>query len=614
MTPSSDTFSHGDAADYPTATDSEARFSSHFDDAASEGRAPRREYGNRDGNRDNNRGGRFGGDRDRARPRFDRNAPRKSLVEEITDLDQSLLELLAQRTRLVMKTRRPKREGVGSDEIANEKKIRLAFEKAASQYAGDQRLLRQLFSLLQELDIARPYEEEARDAFNLAPQPQPVDINIPAHACRRQSRQWIALAAASGARVQFDGAIIGDALVDLMKSLNQAGAKISWQGSCITCEAGSQLVFNDKAFFAGDDAFNCCLLLFLALPQTGMMKINGGPALKLADLSPLRHFMPALGARIAHIVPKSNGVPLRLESAGIIPENISVPDDLSEEAVSALLLAAPFWKSTSRIDLSACKFKEHVLANVLPIFEQCGAQMAVEENIVTITPVSLSMPEKPMLGMDALLSAYLLAFPAFANGTSRLQGVWNNHADNAEDTLLLLEEAGLAPQITADGISTSYSPARNLAGVQLANVSKNLRPLALALAVRGAVDSGRCDLAGLNECMQIHAEFHHIADAFTQRFGVEIDGDSIIKPEGQPAMPAPWTCPDGVWALAFALASYKRPFPAGLRVSNPTIVNDFMPGFWTFFNALPNPSQRRAPKPRREESTDAPVRRRVKAE
>lgn len=545
---------------------------------------------------------------DSPRPRL-----RRSLVEEIADLDQELLDLLARRSRLVAKTRRPKKEGSGTDEVNNEKKIRLAWERTTTRFSGDQRMLRQLFSLLQELDLTYKKEEETRTDFNLAPQQKPVAVNIAGPGCSRQARIWTALCAAAGAAARISNVVVNDRVIDLVKALNQSGARLSWEADTVVSKEGPGLDFADKVIFAGDDTFNAYLLAFMALPHTGMVKFTGGHQLKLADLTPMRHFLPSLGARVAHMVPKSNGLPLRLESAGMLPDSITVPAELPEEGLTALLLAAPSWGINVRINLGASPHAQAVLQEVLPALKACGADIQHTGDELSVLPGLPSVPENLRLDIDPLLAAYILALPAFAQGRVQLQGRWNSAVPGTADATALLRAAGLSAQQQESGVSCAPAGQCDLQQMAahngLAGVPQALRPLALAVAAHCAATGGSCTLPGLGNALQNDIVFREGADGFITRLGLDVQEDTLVRPDGKPQMPAPWTCPDAWWAMAYALAAFKRPYSAGLRLTNPGVVTDLMPSFWLLYNGLPDPDMKR--KLKEPTDGDKPARRRI---
>jgi hypothetical protein len=143
----------------------------------------------------------------------------------------------------------------------------------------------------------------------------------------------------------------------------------------------------------------------------------------------------------------------------------------------------------------------------------------------------------------------------------------------------------------------------------LAGVPQALRPLALAVAAHCAATGGSCTLPGLGNALQNDIVFREGADGFITRLGLDVQEDTLVRPDGKPQMPAPWTCPDAWWAMAYALAAFKRPYSAGLRLTNPGVVTDLMPSFWLLYNGLPDPDMKR--KLKEPTDGDKPARRRI---
>ena len=124
-----------------------------------------------------------GGDR----PRPPRGA---GLLAELRELDRDLIKMIARRSRML--TRLP-----ASGASDHERELRTSWEEHASAVSRDPKLIRQIFALLQEVEVA-PADMEQPTAFNLAPMRKPVNVDLPAPASDRLPRVHMTLAA-SGA-------------------------------------------------------------------------------------------------------------------------------------------------------------------------------------------------------------------------------------------------------------------------------------------------------------------------------------------------------------------------------------------------------------------------------
>ncbi|MEZ0574875.1 3-phosphoshikimate 1-carboxyvinyltransferase [Halodesulfovibrio aestuarii] len=528
-----------------------------------------------------------------------------TLVEEISELDLELLKLLARRSKLLKKTRRRKKEGAGTDSISNEKQIRLAWEESATKFSRDPRLVHQIFTLLQDIEFISRDDAEDQTSFGLAPNTQPVNVDITGPAALNPTQIWIALAAANGVECNLTGISTAHPVSDIVKAFNQAGARLSWKGNDLYCKESKALDFADKVIFAGNSEFNVYLLALQAAANHGILKLTGGSTLKDADLSAFRNFLPQLGARIAHVVPRSNGLPVRLECSGVIPETVVIPETLSEKAIVATLVAATTWGMRVTLDLSQNEATTNALAIVTPIFESAGIEYVLEGTNLTVLPEEPDFPVYPAITMDPTICASLLAYPAFAGGKVTLRGTWPKDTAEGEAVVSLLQSVGLTVTVKPDSIVT-VKPERGHSTdpVDMQNLPESYFPLAMALTcIKAASTKSPVKLPAAPAATSLE-----VIESFAAQANMLLDDDKV-HPNADIPHAKVWTSPDAFWTMALGqLAFINRP----LQLANPGSITDLMPTFWMFYNTLPEPSMVR--KPREEMSGDKPKRRRVFAD
>ncbi len=195
-------------------------------DARSEWRPEHRQDGRPDGRHearsDNRDQGHRSFDRtprrdDAPRPfRKESSGPRNRDLEAIMALDEELLRMVMRRARMLARQRT-----AGRLDPALEKALRTSWEEKAARIGRDSRLARDLFQLIQAVEPLSRVEEE-QGHFNLAPQPKPVEINLPAPADGMTARMVLALATASGKATAVRGLPLSDGIIDGIKALNQA--------------------------------------------------------------------------------------------------------------------------------------------------------------------------------------------------------------------------------------------------------------------------------------------------------------------------------------------------------------------------------------------------------
>ena len=529
---------------------------------------------------------------------------RKPLREVVCEIDRDILRLLLRRNNLLERMRgiKPRLDST------EEKSIRESWEAAVSRVSRDARLSGHFFSLMQEVEFqprpaashaddedgslaASAAQEAPRTAFNLAPTAKPVRLNMTAPLACRATRAWLMLAAATGQPLHLAPSLMNDPIVDCVKMLNQAGASISREDDGVTARAAAPLGALDKVIHTGDSAWNFFMLLGHYLGRPSRAKFTGDSSLKLADLSAARHFLPALGARLVHVVPKSDGLPARLECSGILPDAVKLPADVPAELAEGILLAAPGYERALALDISDHPDRELVLARILPILRSAGADIQEEGGVVRVHPGPLKLPAEPELAMEPELAVFLLALPLVQGGEARLEGRWPAlPAAKAGWELLRQHGLTLAQETGQNGGEISASAAAPLKKFSTEKLPENLpaawAPLPLALAACAALRGGTAPLPALPE------ETDAITvESFLHAVGLEKDENGTLrKISHKEARPA-WNAPDPVWAMAFALAACASPHQ---KLGNPGVMTGLYPPFWALYNTLPEPALRRA--------------------
>lgn len=564
--------------------------------------------------------------------RPDRRAPGAggtSLREVVTEIDRDILRLLVRRHNLIGKMRgsRPRLDP------AEEKFLREAWQKAVAKVSRDADLSGRFFALMQDAtflprpagadaegegaDAAAPGAER-RDAFNLAPPRKPIELSLTAPLACRETRAWLFLAAAAGAPVRLAPCLMNDPLVDLLKALNQLGASATREQDAVMTRPAEPLARPDKVLYVGDDLWNLFLLIAFYVARPSRVKFLGETELKLVDLSSTRRFLPQLGARFTHVIPRSSGLPARLECSGIVPGLVKLPPDVPGALGAALLLAAPFFEREFTLDLGAHPQRADVLALALPVLRAAGFAVTEQEGRVSVEPGAPKIPAEPRLPMDAGLASYLLALAMPLAGSVRLAGAWPESpaALAAQEVLLgmgLRLEDSRGEQGTVSVTLDAPRVAARLSTVPtdaLARLSAELAPLPLALAACAALSGAEADApdAALKalRCPPALAADFFAACGLELREDRLCPGPELQRESGKGFTGPAWNAPSAAWALALALAACARPERChGFRLGNPGVLTTLYPGFWALYNGLPRPVSRQreeaeAAAPRRE--------------
>ncbi len=537
---------------------------------------------------------------------FNRNSDRPAikrppLRETIMTMDQDILKMLARRSNILDKMKAKH----GHLDPKEEKTLRTSWEKNATQMTRDPRVIQQIFALFQEIEFsAKPeYGDEKRTSFNLAPTKEAIDLKMQAPLVSRRARLYLSLAAVAGSAMYIRPAFLNDAEIECIKMFNQCATSIAWDedGTLLSREGGG-LSLPDKVIFVGDDVLNFYLLLGHYVGKTTRAKFTGESSLKFADFTPLRSFLPQLGARLSNAIPGTSGFPLRLECSGVLPDVINIPSDIDADAVLGLILAAPFWDLAVKFDLKKHAHAQDIIEEALSVLLPSGASIVVEETMVSVTPSEISAPKEPSLGMDMSFAAYLLALPAVSFGKVQLEGLWPKCA-LGDSIKAMLEQCGANITITDEQIESENPEVQIKVNQEKLNAStfdERFVPLALALALMPALQGEKAQLPELPENIS-----NDDIQLFINHFGYELGTDGAII--GIPHFSEnglAWTASSPYWAMAYSLCAFKK---MNLKLANPGIMTNLYPQFWNLYNALPLPYVKK----QTELVDEKPVRRRI---
>jgi 5-enolpyruvylshikimate-3-phosphate synthase len=565
------------------------------------------------------------------------------------------MKLLVRRATLVSRMRGGKDHAATPAAIQAEKAVRIAWEAGAVSFSKDPRFSRQLFTLLQDIKVLSKEQAEQTGSFTLSPSSRPVGGTITGPVSIRAAQMSLCLAACLGRPLLLDRVMLSTPLLGAINACTQAGGAITHEGHgpCpgrVSVTGGRPLSFSARTIFVGEDLFTVYLLAFLAIGQTGSCRFTGGAGLKGADLAPLRHALPLFGARLSHVVPHSQGLPVNLECSGQIPPVVMVPANLPFEGVCALLLAPLVWNTSVTLDLASlpASVATAALAEVRPLHRDAGAEVETHGSNLVYEKGPVNPPEQPLLPLDPILSAYLLALPAFTGGALTLTGRWTPSMPEAQEASQLLAWGGVTLQHDGNSISATAAGEAFRLPLQSDALSPDLGPLYLALLARRHALTGEERLPHdpppfpqEDTDLTLAADFfsrlglvhsrnmlcrdpdagRDPAQNFTEKkaapgmAGSGTDQHPQDAPRSAASGPTPdWTSPGALWGMAYALSASIRP---GLKLANPGTVTAVMPSFWKLYNSLPNlvdPVRLQQRKTQETPGDDRPARRRVIAD
>lgn len=513
--------------------------------------------------------------------------PRTTILEDLLDTDARLLAQVARRIKLVQ--RAAKGRQVLDREL--EKPLWAAFDQVSRTQNLDPRLARQLFALLGSFGLEEQAPRRAADKpFTLIPRSEAADVDVTGPRSRAHTRMLAVLAAATGQALHLTGVVLSDPLIELVKALNQSGAHLSWAEDRLDAATpekpgeGFPLRFEEVLIFTGEEPFTLYTLVALALRETGRSKFAGGASLKALDLRPLNALLLTLGARLAPMNPRSQGLPARLESGGRMASRLELGADTPPLFAQALALAAWSYPEGLRLALSAdpraAKAQAFALDEAVAVLNLCQVKARRQDDEYVIPAGNPKLPRATDLPLDPGLSAYILALPAMAGGFARLSGALALPADVLADFKAL----GLEPGFEGGAATCRNAPLNPGQSLGMGESPEYL-PLALALALKAG--GARLALPAGPEGAVSRAWALDLLDrlgASHEPLSDQEDRALVITSGPTALWQGVWNAPDPWSTLGLALLSFIRP---GIALDNPGGLAALWPRFWALYNSLP---------------------------
>lgn len=517
--------------------------------------------------------------------------------ETVCDIDRDILKLVMRRYNLIQRMAATK----GKLAPQEERYIRESWEAQVAKVSSDPKLSSRFFTLLQEVNFApRPEEGAAprRPSFGLAPLQKPVNIALDAPRDQEETQVWCAMAAASGQPVSLTQVLMNDAVTDCVHMFNQFSCALKRTEGKISADATAPAQAPDKIIHVGNSPLNFYMSVAHYIGRPSHAKFSGGPALKLADFSALRRFLPTVGARMISLVPRSDGLPMRIESAGLVPDVIPVAADLPADFVLSLVMAAPFYQKPVIFDFAAYPkaLADDVLRRAMPILKQAGCDCERQETTLALRAGQVSVPAAPDLAMDLSIATVLFALGAINGGKVQLSG---QLADNARTGAVqeFFAQLNLSLKQDENGVTLRTPAGYKLPDTRLtipAALPATMVPLVCACACVQALRYGQAQVP--DGCQHMPETLSDL-NSFAGACGLLLNED-VLEPrhdDGEEHGTPAWTAPSSMWACALALTACARPHAGrGFQLNNPGVLTDLYPGFWALYNALPEPKKLRA--------------------
>lgn len=507
-----------------------------------------------------------------------------SLTQELAQIDEKLVALLMTRTNLLSRAAASRRnKNLGITDPSQEKVLWQVWRDASKVDNLEPQILKKIFHLSNNLSYARVERNSSNEKpLCLFPRRKPADIDLEAPRDQILRSMMFFLGATNSSPMTIAPFQGNDISLELINALNLCGFDLTFQSTQCETRPVQYWSMDNKIIYAGQSKFHFYLLLCLALGQVTRAKFTGSTKLKIHDVRPVQELLPQLGARLTVVEPHSNGLPVRVESSGQLPESIVIPKGVSKKFVLALVVAATTYRAGLSIQLHESFAHSKLLRKGIGFLQQCMPELQFEGLSITVPPaparLDLSTVDIPV---DPLMSLYLLVLPFFTDGKVSLRGKWPQYAPHLHDIMDILHEFGLKLSVGGNHITSVMGKRPQKLSIDITSCQEYL-PLVLAMSMglRGTcditLDTGREDVDYAQDLLE------NLGAGYSIEPGLLRVGLPVTRKVSESA----WQSPGPYWTLAGALISFTHP---GVCMTNADNISSAWPWFWKIFMNLPSP-------------------------
>lgn len=534
-----------------------------------------------------------------------------SLTQELAQIDEKLVALLTTRTNLLSRAASSRRnKNLGITDPAQEKVLWQVWRDASKADNLEPQILKKIFHLSNNLSYARVERNSSNEKpLCLFPRRKPADIDLDAPRDQILRSMMFFLGATHCAPMTIAPFQSNEISLELINALNLCGFNLAFQNRQCQTQPVQHWSMDNKIIYAGQSKFHFYLLLCLALGQVTRAKFTGATKLKIHDVRPVQDLLPQLGARLTVVEPHSNGLPVRVESSGQIPETIFIPKGVSKKFVLALVVAATTYKSGLAIKLHESFAHSKLLRKGIGFLQQYLPELQFEGTSITLPPTPISLDLTTVdIPVDPLMSLHLLVLPFFTDGRVVLHGKWPEYVSHLHDIMDILHEFGLKISVGGNKMTAVMGKRPKQLAIDITSCQEYL-PLVLAMSMglRGqcsiTLDTTREDVDYAQDLLENLGAGYSIEPGLLQ----------LGLPSAKKVSESAWQSPGPYWTLAGALISFTHP---GLCMTNADNISSAWPWFWKIFMNLPSPQDfintSRVDEQAEETQDDKPKRKRIR--
>ncbi|MFO0891419.1 MAG: 3-phosphoshikimate 1-carboxyvinyltransferase [Isosphaeraceae bacterium] len=359
---------------------------------------------------------------------------------------------------------------------------------------------------------------------------------------------------------------------------------------------GGRFPAREASLFVGNSGTSLRFLTAMLTTGAGTYHLDGTPRMRERPVEDLLAALNNLGAKVRSDL-GTGCPPVTVEARGLDGGFSSVRGDVSSQFLSGLLMALPYSRDTTTIEVRGNLVSQPYVRMTLEVMEAFGVTPS-NRKFRRFDVYPAHYKGRPYaIEPDASAASYFFALAALTGGTVTVEGLGTRSLQGDLAFVDILEHMGCQVVREEDRTTVTGGPLRGV-DVDMNAISDTV----MTMAVVALFAAGHTRIRNVGHIR--HKETDRIAAlaAELRKLGATIDElpDGLIIDPPAPSAPRPAriaTYDDHRMAMSFALAGLKV---EGVTILDPGCVGKTYPEFWEDFETIRSgdmPGERGAPQP-----------------
>ena len=420
-------------------------------------------------------------------------------------------------------------------------------------------------------------------SLQIKPIPRPLNAVVRVPGSKSLTNRALLIAALANGTTRLKNALFSDDSMYFAKALQTLGFDVQLAGvnrEIIVTGLGGTIPANKAELFIGNAGTAARFLSAFLTLGYGEYILDGEPRMRERPIGDLVDALHQLGVELEAT---NNCPPVEIFAKGLPGGKTKIAGNISSQFLSALLMVAPYAKSTVEIEVTTELNSKPYVDMTIDIMQDFGVQVERQryERFV-IKPSSFSPLSSYSIESDASAASYFFSAPAICGGTVRVENI-SRHSKQGDIAFLdILQQMGC--RINEDHNSIEVIGTSSLKGIDVD--MRDIPDTAQTLAVIAPFASSPTRIRGIASARLKETDRVHAACTELVRLGVRVeeheDGMTIYPcDEIQPARIQTYN--DHRMAMAFSLIGLRIP---GIKIENPLCVSKTFPNYFEVLDSL----------------------------